>query len=115
MGIRSALRRLKNRPGFSAAAILALALGIGCSTAMFSVAKAVLLRTLPVPRAEALGGMRMRLTGLAHPEVVPGFETDAEFFRVLQSAPVLPQDSYRFHRQAMRWARASTTPARRRK
>jgi len=49
-----ALRRLRNQPGYAAAAVLALALGIGCTTAIFSVMQAVILRTLPVPRSERL-------------------------------------------------------------
>ncbi len=52
--LRHALRRLCSQPGFAAAAILALALGIGCTTAIFSVMQAVLLRTLPVPHPERL-------------------------------------------------------------
>ena len=50
--VRYAARRLRNHPGYAAAAILALALGIGCTTAIFSVMQAVLLRTLPVPEPE---------------------------------------------------------------
>src|SRR3954470_17266165 len=46
--LRHALRRLRNQPGYAAAAVLALALGIGCTTAIFSVMQAVLLRTLPM-------------------------------------------------------------------
>src|SRR5215470_15943653 len=49
-----ALRRLRRHPGYAAAAVLALTLGIGCTTAIFSVMQAVLLRTLPVPHAERL-------------------------------------------------------------
>src|SRR2546423_10071148 len=52
--IRHAVRRLRKQPGYAAAAILALALGIGCNTAIFSVIEAVLLRTLPVPHPERL-------------------------------------------------------------
>ena len=52
--LRYAVRRLRKNPGYAAAAVLALALGIGCTTAIFSVMQAVLLRTLPVPDADQL-------------------------------------------------------------
>lgn len=52
--IRYALRQLARAPGFAAAALVTLAVGIGAITAVFSVADGVLLRPLPYPHADRL-------------------------------------------------------------
>ena len=49
---RQAVRQLRHRPGFSAVVIAMLAVGIGATTAMFSMFHGVLLANLPVDEPE---------------------------------------------------------------
>lgn len=62
---RFAVRRLRAAPGFTVAVLLMLALGIGATTAVFSVVDGVLLRPLPFPQPD-------RLVGLGHSVAVAG-------------------------------------------
>jgi putative ABC transport system permease protein len=62
--LRYALRGLSRRPAFAAAAVLTLALGIGATTAIFSVVYSVLIKPLPYPDADELVRIRNRAPGI---------------------------------------------------
>jgi predicted permease len=52
--VRYSIRILKARPGFTAVAVITLALGVGANTAIFSVVRSLLLEPLPFPQPERL-------------------------------------------------------------
>jgi predicted permease len=67
--VRYGLRMLRKAPGFSAIAILTMALGIGATTAIFSVVDATLLHPLPYPEPEQLVSVEDDLSGVGAQDV----------------------------------------------
>lgn len=66
LDIRFGIRLLAAQPGFSAAAILTLALGIGANTAVFSVLNGYLFKPLPYPQADRLVQITARIPKYAN-------------------------------------------------
>ena len=98
--LRFTLRHLLRTPGFSLAAVLALALGIGANTAIFSGVNALLLGPMPY----------------SHPEQLVGLWEDASVFGFPHNNPA-PADFFDWQRQAtpfsgmaaLRWSNANLT------
>ena len=69
--LRFTVRALARTPGFTATAILVIALGVGANTAAFSVADFVLLRPLPFPDSDRLVKLWESVPGYTQMEVSP--------------------------------------------
>lgn len=67
LDVRHALRRMARAPGFTAVVLVTLAVGIGASTAIFSIVKTVLLEPLPYPNSEQL----VRIVETVPPDETP--------------------------------------------
>ncbi len=119
LDLRYALRLLWKARGFTAVAVLTIALGVGANTAIFSVLNGVVLQPLPYPDQERLvriwpgnslskeslvefeermqsfaglsgfGGQTLTLTGNGEPEELSGASVSVNHFDVLGVAPVL--------------------------
>lgn len=57
--LRSALRQIRSQPGFAAAVVLTIAVGVGATTAVFTLADPMLFRALPFPEPERLVRIRV--------------------------------------------------------
>lgn len=90
--LRYALRNLRKAPGFAAVAVITLALGIGASTAIFSVIENVLMEPFPYPDAQRFYSIRIHDAersepggrgGFSGPEYLDYVEQNHVFDRVI--------------------------------
>jgi len=87
--LRYGARMLRKTPGFTAVAILTLALGIGANTAIFSAAYGILLKQLPYPRASQLIEFRAERSGLD--PLLIDYLSDAELDEITKRCDALSQ------------------------
>jgi len=98
LDIRCAIRRLAARPGHAAIMILTLALGIGSTTAVYSVADSLLFRPEPFAHADRLVAVldtnRVKRGGGSSltPEKLAGWQTEATVFERLEGFTSQPFD-----------------------
>src|ERR1700737_4504615 len=70
---RFGLRQLRKNPGFTAVAVLTLALGIGANTAIFTLVHAVMMKSLPVPKPDQLYSLGNTKTCCDTTDIQPNF------------------------------------------
>jgi predicted permease len=95
-------RLLRKSPGFTAVAVLTLALGVGANTAVFSLINGLLLRPLAVPHAEQLAVLRFEEGG---PQ--PDYEFCTPFFRSLEARHEVFSDVFAYNADTLQVKGAS--------
>jgi putative ABC transport system permease protein len=70
--LKQVLRRLRRAPMFTAITLITLAVGVGATTAVFSVLEGVLLKPLPYAHTESLVSVKLAAPGLNMPELALG-------------------------------------------
>src|SRR5437764_11436458 len=91
--IRYALRNLGKTPGFAAVAIVTLALGIGASTAIFSVIDNIMLQPFPYPDAPRFMSVQIHDTERNEPGGRAGF-SGPEFLDYLEQNRVFRSEEH---------------------
>lgn len=76
---RYAIRGFRGTPAFTIAAVLSMAIGVGANTAIFSVARALLLRPLPYQDADRLAILWNRSPGLG---ITEDWFSTAQYFDI---------------------------------
>jgi predicted permease len=93
--LKFAFRQLLKNPGFTAVAVLTLALGIGANTAMFSLLNTLLFRALPYPEPERLVGVfRTSPHSQSWPHSPGNFSDYREQNKVFERLAVYRRSSY---------------------
>ena len=104
LDIRYGLRMLAKSPGFTAVAILTLALGIGANTAIFSIVNAVLLQPLPYKNSDRLVAIwQSDIREMGFSKVFPLYRDFQEWKLSSQSFEDLEAATWAKARQTMTW------------
>ena len=108
--LRYAIRMLAKSPAFSIIAVLALGLGIGANTAIFSVVNAVLLRPLPYPQPDELIVLRESSAGFPSGSVsYPNYLDWRAGQHTFADLALVRRDTYNFEFRADRIRRNAST------
>ena len=98
--LRFAVRQLAKSPGFTIAALITLAVGIGANVAVFSVMNAVLLNPTGIPHPDGLVALRAKYAAMADLQNIgisaPDFEDSLESRKVFQSAAAMQPGSFNY-------------------